>query len=272
MLRQRVLVTLILLPIGLLIFGVGGWLFAAAMALVVGLAGREYARLFRLGGLRPSTFLLVVGSAALVLARQASGFDSSPALLAALALLSLTWHLIDYERGASRSGTDFGVTLGGVVYLGWIGAYLVSLRGLPDGLWWLLISLPAVWIGDSAAYFVGRAVGRHKMTPRLSPKKSWEGYAAGVVGAALAGAGLAALYTVGFQAAPTITVTAGLILGLVLGLVTPLGDVGISMMKREMQVKDSGTLLPGHGGVLDRIDSWLWAGVLGYYLALLLAA
>jgi phosphatidate cytidylyltransferase len=186
MLRQRVLVTLVLLPVGLWIFAIGGWLFAAAMALVVGLAGREYARLFRTGGLRPSALLLVVGSAALVLARQASGFDGSPVLLAALALVSLTWHLVDYERGASRSGTDFGVTLGGVVYLGWIGAYLVSLRGLPDGLWWLLISLPAVWIGDSAAYS-SVAVGRHKMALRLSPRNPGKATLR-VVGAALAGA------------------------------------------------------------------------------------
>jgi phosphatidate cytidylyltransferase len=109
------------------------------------------------------------------------------------------------------------------------------------------------------------------MSPRLSPKKSWEGYAAGVAGAALAGAGLAALYANVLHRAPTVTPVAGLVLGLVLGLVTPLGDVGISMMKREMLVKDTGNLLPGHGGVLDRIDSWLWAGVLGYYLALVLA-
>jgi phosphatidate cytidylyltransferase len=272
MLRQRVLVTLVLLPVGLWIFALGGWVYAAAMALVLALAAREYGGLFRRGGLRPSQFLLVAGAAALVLARQAWGFDHSPDLLAALALAAMTWHLVDFERGASHSGTDFAVTLGGVTYLGLVGAYLVSLRNLPDGLWWLLISLPAVWIGDSAAYFIGRAYGRHKMAPRLSPKKSWEGYAAGIVGAALAGAGLAALYRVGFHQAPSVTVAAGLVLGLVLGIVTPLGDVGISMMKREMQVKDTGTLLPGHGGVLDRIDSWLWAGVLGYYLALFLAA
>jgi len=271
MLRQRVLVTLVLLPVGLWIFALGGWVYAAAMALVMALAAREYGDLFRRGGLRPSPFLLIGGAAALVLARQAWGFDDTPALLAALALAAMAWHLVDFERGAPRSGTDFGVTLGGVVYVGLVGGYLVSLRNLPDGLWWLLISLPAVWIGDSAAYFIGRAYGRHKMAPRLSPKKSWEGYAAGIVGAALAGAGLATLYTTGLHQASTITVAAGLILGLVVGLVTPLGDVGISMMKREMQVKDTGTLLPGHGGVLDRIDSWLWAGVLGYYLARLLA-
>jgi phosphatidate cytidylyltransferase len=272
MLRQRVLVTVVLLPVGLWVFARGGWVFAVAMALVLALAAREYAWLFRQGGLRPSALLLAGGAAALALARQGRGFGDSPALLAALALAALTWHLVDFERGAPRSGTDFGVTLGGIVYLGLVGAYLISLRNLPDGLWWLLISLPAVWIGDSAAYFVGRAYGRHKMAPRLSPKKSWEGYAAGVVGAALAGAGLAALYVDVFHQASTVTPAAGLMVGLVLGAVTPLGDVGISMMKREMQVKDTGTLLPGHGGVLDRIDSWLWAGVLGYYLALLLAA
>jgi len=272
MLRQRVLVTVVLLPVGLWIFALGGWVFAGVMALVLALAAREYAGLFRRGGLRPSAVLLVGGAAALVLARQARGFDDSAALLAGLALAAMTWHLVDFERGAPHSGTDFGITLGGIAYLGLVGAYLVSLRNLPDGLWWLLISLPAVWVGDSAAYFVGQAYGRHTMAPRLSPKKSWEGYVAGIVGAALAGAGLAALYTGTFHQAPTVTATAGLILGLVLGLVTPLGDLGISMLKREMQVKDSGRLLPGHGGALDRTDSWLWAGVLGYYLARLLAA
>ncbi len=271
MLRQRLLVTVVILPVGLWVFAVGGWLFAAAMALVLALAAREYAGLFRRGGLRPSALILMAGTAALVLARQSRGFDDSAAVLAGVALAAMAWHLVDFERGAPRSGTDFGVTLGGIAYLGLVGAYLVSLRNLPDGLWWLLISLPAVWIGDSAAYFVGQAYGRHKMAPRLSPKKSWEGYLAGITGAALAGAGLAALVGDVFQQAPTVTVSAGLILGLVLGVVTPLGDLGISMMKREMKVKDTGTLLPGHGGVLDRIDSWLWAGVLGYYLTLFLA-
>src|SRR3990172_1086053 len=188
MLRQRVLVTVVLLPVGLWIFALGGWLFAVAMAGVLARSAREYAGLFQRGGLRPSAVLLVAGAAALVLARQARGFDGSAALLAVLALAAMTWHVVDFERGAPHSGTDFAVTLGGVCYLGLVGAYLVSLRSLPDGVWWLLIRLPAVWIGDSAGYFVGRAHGRHKMAPRLSPKKSWEGYAAGVVGAALAGA------------------------------------------------------------------------------------
>ena len=271
MLRQRLLVVAVLLPVGLWIFARGGGIFAAAMALVIGLAAREYAILFGRGGQRPSMPILVVGSAGLVLARQAWGFEPTAALLAAAALLGMTWHLVDFERGAPRSGTDFGLTLGGVAYLGVVGAYLVSLRNLEDGLWWLLISLPSVWIGDSAAYFVGRAYGRHKMSPRLSPKKSWEGYVAGVVAAALSGAGLAALFARWPGQVTSVTPADGVILGLALGVLTPLGDLGISMMKREFQVKDTGSLLPGHGGVLDRIDSWLWAVVLGYYLARLLA-
>ncbi len=271
MLRQRILVVLVLLPVGLWVFAAGGWVFAAAMALVMGLAALEFARLFRREGRRPSVALLVVGSAGLVLARQAWEFEQTAVLLAGSALLAMTWHLVDYERGAAHSGTDFGLTLGGITYLGVVGAYLVSLRNLEAGLWWLLISLPVVWIGDSAAYFLGRAYGRHKMAPRLSPKKSWEGYAAGVVAAGIAGAALAAAFSRWAGTDIPITPVDGLILGLTLGVITPLGDLGISMMKREFQVKDTGTLLPGHGGVLDRIDSWLWAGVLGYTLARLLA-
>jgi phosphatidate cytidylyltransferase len=265
MLRERTVVVVILLPTAFAIIAAGGWIFAAGVALVLGLAAAEYAALFRAHGLALSTPLLVAGVAALALGRQADGFGSGPAILAMSGLALMTWHLIDYERGAGRSGTDFAVGLGGVAYLGWVGAYLVSLRSLPDGVWWLLTALPAVWIGDSAAYFIGRAIGRRRLAPRLSPKKTWEGYLAGIVGAAAAGAGFAALWTV---AAPTGGVSAGrgLILGAVMGILTPLGDLGISMIKREVQIKDSGTILPGHGGALDRLDSWLWAGVLGYYL------
>jgi len=271
MLRQRVLVAAVLLPVGLWVFAVGGWVFAGAVALIIGLAGREFVLLFRNRQLRPSAPLLVVGASGLVLARHAWGFDPTAPIAGGLALAAMCWHLVDYERGAERSGTDFGVTLGGVLYLGVVGAYLVSLRDLPDGLWWLLITLPAVWLGDSAAYFLGRAYGRHKMSPRLSPNKSWEGYLAGVVIASLTGVGLGALFGPTLGVAASVTPLAGLGIGLGMGAVTPLGDLGISMMKREAAIKDTGRLLPGHGGALDRIDSWLWGGILGYYLARWLA-
>ena len=265
MLRERVVVTVLLLPTAFWIISAGGWLFAAGVALVLGLAAAEFGALFRHQGLRPATWLLIAGVVALVAGRQADGFVSSPALLAAAALTLMAWHLADYQRGGARSGTDFAVSLAGVVYVGWIGAYLVSLRGLPDGLWWLLTALPAVWIGDSAAYFVGRALGRHRLAPRLSPKKTWEGYLAGALTAAATGAGFAALWSFAAGPASSLTSVRGLAVGAVMGVITPLGDLGISMIKREVQIKDSGTLLPGHGGALDRLDSWLWAGVLGYY-------
>jgi phosphatidate cytidylyltransferase len=152
------------------------------------------------------------------------------------------------------------------LYLGWIGAYFLSLRGLPEGNWWVLTILPAVWIADSGAYFFGRRFGAHKLSPRLSPKKTWEGYWGGVVAGTLGGALLA--YTWSFFTGPAsqITPLRGALIGFVLSIVTTLGDLGESMFKRQVGVKDSGKLLPGHGGMFDRIDSWLWAAVIGFYL------
>ncbi len=267
MLRERVAISILLLPLVFWVVAVGGWLYTLAVALALGLAAAEFALLYRNAGQRPALPLIVGGVLLLALARYLFGFDHMPAILAGLSLLSMTWHLVDFERGAPRSGTDFAITLGGIFYLGWVGAYLVSLRTLPGGQWWVLLALPSVWIADSAAYFVGRAVGRHRLAPRLSPKKTWEGYAAGVMGGALAGAAFAALWRVGAGPEVGLTVWRGVLLGTLVAMLAPLGDLGISMIKRELQVKDSGHLIPGHGGALDRLDSWLWAGVLGYYLA-----
>lgn len=268
MLKERLAVSLILLPLAVWVIADGGWLYLAAAGTVLALAGAEYALLFRRHGLRPSLPLIVVGVVALTLDRFVAELEHAPLLLTVLCLASMVWHLVDFERGAPRSGTDFGVTLGGILYLGWIGAYLVSLRRLPLGEWWLLVALPSVWLADTVAYFVGRKYGRHRLSPRLSPKKSWEGYLAGVIGGAAAGAGLAAIWRVGAGPATVLNPATGLIVGMLVSVLAPLGDLGESMIKREIGVKDSGTLFPGHGGAFDRLDSWLWAGVLGYYAAL----
>lgn len=271
MLRERLAVALLLGPLALWVIATGGWLYLASVSLLLGLAAAEFGLLFRGAGSRPAMPLLIGGAAALAAGRGLLDDRMQGLSLAALLLVSMTWHALDYERGASQSGTDFAVTVAGTLYLGWIGGYLISLRGLPEGKWWVLLALPAVWLADSGAYFVGRAFGRHKLSPRLSPNKTWEGYLAGVVTGALAGAGLAQLWRVGAGPGSQLSAPLGALLGAALAVLTPLGDLGISMFKRQMQVKDSGSLLSGHGGALDRTDSWLWAGVLTFYLVSWLA-
>jgi phosphatidate cytidylyltransferase len=266
MLRERLAVTLLLIPPALWIISTGGLLYLAGVTLLLGMAAAEYGLLFRRGGQRPALALLVGGAMLLSAGRQLLDTHWLGLALGGLLLAAMAWHALDYERGAQLSGTDFAVTVSGMLYLGWIGGYLVALRGLPDGEWWVLLALPSVWLADSAAYLVGQAVGRRKLSPRLSPNKTWEGYLAGVAAGALAGAGLAALWRIGAGADSSLSAGLGAAVGGMLGAITPLGDLGISMFKRQMQVKDTGALFSGHGGVLDRMDSWLWAGALAYYL------
>lgn len=267
MLRQRVIVAVILLPIGLALIYLGGWAFAAMVMLILGLAAWEYARIFKAGGHKPADVLVISGAVLLALGRAWNGFESADWLLALLVLASMTYHLFAYERGRDQAASDFAVTLSGIFYIGWLGAYLISLRDLPDGMWWLLIVLPAVWLADSGAYFVGRSIGKRKLSPRLSPKKTWEGYVGGVVVGTLGAALLAFLWNwVDPGVMKIMTPMQSGLLGLILSVTTVLGDLGASMIKRQFGIKDSSNLIPGHGGVFDRIDSWLWAGVIGYYV------
>jgi phosphatidate cytidylyltransferase len=265
MLRERIAVILLLLPAALWCIAAGGWAFALLAGAGLSLAGVEYAQLYRHAEARPAPGLVAGGVLLVALGRQAAPPQVETALGALLALIAMTWHLLDYERGAAQSGTDFAVTLSGIAYLGGVGGYLISLRQLPDGAWWLLVALPSVWIADSAAYFVGTAYGRHRMAPRLSPRKTWEGFAAGVLAGGAAGAGLALVWQMAATPQGGVTPLNGLFVGLLVSCFAPLGDLGVSMIKRQAKVKDSGSLLPGHGGALDRLDSWLWAGLIGYF-------
>ncbi len=271
MLKQRILVAVVLLPIGIALIFAGGLAYLAMVAFFMAVAVWEYGRMFAALGRRPAVALMVAGALALTLSRFWAGFRYDAHVIAALTLLTLTYHLFDYERGAPESGTDFAVSLAGMLYLGFIGAYLVSLRALENGAWWVMLALPSIWAADSGAYFIGKAWGRHKLSPRLSPKKTWEGYLAGVLTGTLVAAGLAAAFPLlAGHALAGMTPLNGALLGFLVSALAPLGDLAESMFKRQAGVKDSGNLLPGHGGAFDRVDSWLWAGLIAYYFVTLL--
>lgn len=263
---QRGLVIVLLLPIGLVVvWQDGGW-YAALIMLILSLAAWEYASLFRLSGYQPARALIVASAALLSLGRYLNGFESGPWMLSLLLLLSMVYHLMTYERGRDQAATDFSITVGGILYLGWIGAYFVSLRQLPNGKEWLLLVLSAVWAADTGAYLIGSRFGRRALSPRLSPKKTWEGYLAGIFTGVLGAALVGHLWSQQMGAGSAISTQSGALMGLVMGVLPTLGDLGASMVKRQAGAKDSGKLLPGHGGMFDRIDSWLWAAVIGYYL------
>lgn len=265
MLKERVLVVIVLLPIGLALIYWGGWALTAFIALLLGLAAWEYKNLFRAGGFQPAGVLMIAAVLALAFSRTLNGFESAPWLLSLVILVTMTRHLLAYERGRDQAASDFAISLAGILYFGWLGPYLLSLRALSGGLYWLLLALFSVWFADSGAYFIGRRFGRRKLSPRLSPKKTWEGYWGGVLIGVL-GSLLTAAILRSWAGPDLIQYWQAALLGLVLSIFPTLGDLGESMVKRQVGIKDSSHLIPGHGGVFDRIDSWLWAAPLSYYL------
>jgi phosphatidate cytidylyltransferase len=272
MLRDRLAVSLLLIPVALWMIALGGGAYWLAVSLIFTFAALEFAHLFRAAGQRPAGPLVLGGTLLLIAAQQFPALNPHGLVFALAILAPMTWHLVDYERGAPASGSDFVISVAGIFYLGWLGGYFISLRALPDGEWWLLTALCGMWLADTGAYGFGRAWGRHKMSPRLSPKKTWEGFAGSLFGGA-AGAGLLAVFwRIGAGAGSSLTWQTGAVLGFCVGLLGPIGDLGVSMLKRQLGVKDSGALLAGHGGALDRMDSWLVAVPVGYYFVLVLQA
>ena len=259
---RRTLTALLLLALFIPVVYIGGIAYFLIVAAFVGTAAWEYGHMFMIRGFQPSR-AIVIASVLLVLAARAFWAEAAAILLTASILAAMAWHLYRFERGRDEAALDLVIAVGGIAYLGWIAAYLLDLRLLPNGFWWLLLVLASVWVADSCAYFIGVRFGRHKLSPRLSPKKSWEGYLAGVIGGtAFAGLTGWLLHDIGVLRTNAWQCMA---LGLILSSLTTLGDLGESLFKRFAGVKDSGSFLPGHGGAFDRIDSLIWAGVLGYY-------
>jgi phosphatidate cytidylyltransferase len=269
MLSQRVKAALIFVPLVLTLIYIGGWVFNLFIAVVLLLAAYEFIQLFTRIGYKPSFLAASAVILLIVIQRWFFGEKYSGVFLTLLLTLVIIVALIAYERGEKDPAINMAIHLAVGVYLGWVGSFFILLRAMPEGLGWLLTTLPATWIADSGAYFIGRWIGKQKMAPRLSPGKTWAGLLGGIITGSLSGILLLLLWrAVGFLAVDT-PLWQGLVVGIVVSCLSPLGDLFISLFKRTANVKDTGNLIPGHGGVLDRIDTWIWAGMLGYYLVLL---
>ncbi|MEK6752780.1 MAG: phosphatidate cytidylyltransferase [Chloroflexota bacterium] len=262
--RRRLVTALGLALIGMPAIILGGIFYFLLMGTFLIGAAWEYVHLFRAVKFEPQMQITVGGVALVLIARMFFPENAMP-VFAATILVSLAYHLYAYERGRDHAALDFGVTVAGLVYVGWIGAYLLELRNLPEGGWWFMLVMFCVWSGDTGAYSIGRAYGKHKMAPRLSPKKSWEGYVASVFTATITGGFYVYVFITFGNLTSDITIWQGAIMGFLLGALPPLGDLGESMFKRQSGIKDSSDIIPGHGGFFDRIDSWLWGAVIGYY-------
>jgi phosphatidate cytidylyltransferase len=258
---SRIVVAAVLLPAVLGIVWAGGWwLFALAVAGGLLALHELYAMSH---GLRP---VVLGGYAGLLLTLLGARLGGTTWVLAGI-LSTLPAALFVFFVSSARQHVvaGFGVTLLGVAWVGGGLAYVLLLREIADdGRLLLFTTLLAVFADDTAAFFVGRLIGRHRLAPAISPGKSWEGFVAGTIAGVLVT--FFALYE-----QDVITAGESLVLGLAIALAATLGDLFESAIKRDLAVKDSGRLLAGHGGMLDRIDSLLWAGPAAYVTLLALA-
>jgi phosphatidate cytidylyltransferase len=259
-LLSRILVGAALLPIALGALWLGGWWLFLLVGVGGMLAMHELTTLGR--GARP---FVLAGYAGLVLTLLGAQLGGVTWLAAGwLATVVLSFVLYGFSAARPSAIAAFGATLLGVVWVGGGLAHAILLRDLPDhGRLVALAVVIAVFADDTAAFVFGRAFGRHRLAPSMSPKKSWEGFVAGSVAAILAV--FFALYE---ERSEFLAIWQAVVLGGVVALAGVLGDLFESALKRDVGVKDSGRLLAGHGGMLDRMDSLLWAMPAAFYTIL----
>jgi phosphatidate cytidylyltransferase len=267
MLLPRILTALVGAPLLLVLIHLGSWPFLLLCTGAAALSLHEYALMLRLGGRPIQAWPCVLGGGALAfsvgLGRAgglgALGGDLSGLVVAVLLLVVMGAEMAASERSLERAA----LTVFGAFFIGWTLAHMALLRELRphgEGLTYLLFV--TIWTADSAAYFVGRSVGRRRLAPTISPGKTWEGAAAGFAGAMLAVL-LGRAWFLRDAFGPGVAAA----LGALVGVIGPVSDLSESVIKRAVGVKDSSSILPGHGGVLDRFDALLFCLPAVYFLA-----
>jgi phosphatidate cytidylyltransferase len=271
-LRTRVLTSIVSVPVVIAFAVIGGGLWAVGVALVAAIGTREAYGLARAGGQRADTWVGYPLAAGLALSGVWSHGDLVRLCLAAGIIAAFVAQV--GRNAGERSASDWLATVAYPVAVGGLLGFLVLVRQRPDGLAWTTALLLTVWANDSFAYLGGRFLGRTAFFASLSPHKTREGALVGTVASVAVGLMLPALGALGPVPLAPLAGHSPLalgILGLAVAVAAPAGDLSQSFLKRQVGVKDSGAFFPGHGGILDRLDSIMFAAPVVYAFALLAA-
>ena len=261
MLRKRVITVLWGIP--LLVAAI--WFdkplpwFTVLVAIWGVLAAIEFYRLVAVSKAAPLTYFGPVWILLFILSPHFNYDFVTPLLVTSGVVLSLIWLLLRPQKEGAFIGWAW--TIAGILYIGWLLSYLVTLRGMDGGRDWVFFALFTTFGSDTAAFLIGRALGKHHLVPSISPSKTWEGVIAGLFGAII----VSLLFVLPTPLRLPLSYRQAILLGLLVSIFGQLGDLVESLFKRNMGVKESGTSIPGHGGFLDRIDSVVFAGIVVYY-------
>jgi phosphatidate cytidylyltransferase len=222
-----------------------------------GFAAAEFYAMARREARLPNELFGIAAAAFMPIAAALWGSPGLSAVVTGLIAASLVWHTLIRRTQTA----DTAITVFGAVYTGFLLSYLVLiLRTFDAGLYLALLVVVSVWVSDVFAYFFGSLLGRHRLAPDISPKKSWEGFFAGALGTVAVWVAASYYEPLGLTQAHAVLTGAGIAIAAVFG------DLAESRFKREVGVKDSGTALPGHGGFLDRLDSLILVGLVAFWV------
>jgi len=258
-LGKRVASALVLLPIFVwIVVAAPAWVYGVMVVGVAALGQWEFTGMFERAGIRTFRVVGLVAGTVLTASFGVGALDPPVALtFVVLSLLAASLHRLRSERAAWE---PLAVTALGICYVNWLLGYGFWLYRLEAGTDWVLLLVWVTWLGETAAYAIGSLLGRRKLAPALSPKKTVEGALAQLAVSVVAGVAAGAWFF------PGLTALQACAIGLVLGIAGQVGDLAESALKRSVGAKDAGHLIPGHGGILDRIDGLLFnTPVLFYY-------
>lgn len=263
MLKKRVITALLGIPLLIAIIWFDEPLpwFTILVAIWGLLAAYEFYSMVGVSKVKPLVYFGLTWTLLFILSPHFSYDFIIPLLLTSAVVLSLILLLLCPQREGAFA--NWAWTIAGILYLGWLSSYLVALR-LEAGRSWMFLTLFTTFSSDTAAFFIGKVLGKHRMAPHISPAKTWEGATGGVMGAIIASLVLITLLDLPLSYGQAI------LLGLLVSVFGQFGDLVESLLKRNTGVKESGKLLPGHGGILDRMDSIIFAGIVVYYFSLII--
>lgn len=271
MIVKRIVTGLVFAAIVVVLIWLGGIPFVTAACIIAILAGIEFYRIVKNQGIQPFSWLGIVFSVLLIVNAYIQQYNFSflpyprdftlPLLLTLMTLIPLIWLL--FRPNKDKAFINWGWTIAGILYTGWLLSYYIQIRQLENGMGWIFLVVSCTALCDVGAYAVGSNLGKHAMASSVSPGKTWEGSIGGLLTSILVAVIIAIAFKLPLYYWQMVAA------GLIIGVFAQIGDLVESLLKRNMRAKDSGSLLPGHGGMLDRIDSHLLVAPVAYYLIVL---